>query len=123
MPEPIPARPASPLYRCAQIRAIEARAQAALAPGTLMRRAGAAAAALAQRMLAQRPDADAKVLALAGPGNNGGDALEAAADLARAGVDVTVLLFAEPGRYSADAAGALARASAAKVRIVAAGHL
>jgi len=111
-------RPASPLYRCAQIRAIEAQAQSTLAPGTLMRRAGLAAATLAQQMLGQRPGQGAKVLALAGPGNNGGDALEAVHHLAQAGVDVTVLLFADPRRYSADAASAFARASAAKARIV-----
>ena len=55
----------------------------ALAPHTLMRRAGVAVARLA---LAVAPHAR-RVLVAAGPGNNGGDGLEAALHLHRAGHD------------------------------------
>jgi hydroxyethylthiazole kinase-like uncharacterized protein yjeF len=80
------------LYSVAQIRAIEEAARAGLPPGTLMRRAGAAAAALALDLLKAGPGG--AVLVLAGPGNNGGDALEVAANLAAAGRAVEVLHLA-----------------------------
>jgi hydroxyethylthiazole kinase-like uncharacterized protein yjeF len=92
------------LYSVAQVRAIEHAAMAALPPGALMQRAGAAAAEWALTLIQEvRP-----VLVLAGPGNNGGDALEVAANLRDAGVDVTVFYLA--GRTpSAGTAAALER--------------
>ncbi|MES2739681.1 MAG: NAD(P)H-hydrate dehydratase [Pseudomonadota bacterium] len=86
-----------PLFSVAQIRAIEQDAAAPLPPGTLMRRAGAAAADAAAAILAQggvRDGAQARVLLLVGPGNNGGDALEAAAHLARSGHRVVLWMAA-----------------------------
>lgn len=75
------------LYSVAQVRAVE---QAALATLPLMKRAGRAAADWALELIQEvRP-----VLVLAGPGNNGGDALEVAANLRDAGVEVTVLHIA-----------------------------
>jgi len=56
-----------PICRVADIRAIETR----MAGQPLMERAGLSAATLARDMLADRR---ARVLVLAGPGNNGGDA-------------------------------------------------
>jgi hydroxyethylthiazole kinase-like uncharacterized protein yjeF len=103
------------LYTVAEVRRIEA-AQAAAAPGTLMRRAGAAAAAACARLLPP----GGRVLALAGPGNNGGDALEAAALLAYQGLPVTVRLCADPARLPPDAAQALRRAEASPARFDAA---
>jgi hydroxyethylthiazole kinase-like uncharacterized protein yjeF len=102
-----------PLYTVAQVRAIEEAAYAGLAPGTLMRRAGRAAADLALELLEGRRERP--VLVLAGPGNNGGDALELAANLAEAGVDATVLHL--PGRREAslDTAAAYERARAGSV--------
>jgi ADP-dependent NAD(P)H-hydrate dehydratase / NAD(P)H-hydrate epimerase len=104
---------ASALYSVAEIRDIESKALATLPPGTLMQRAGAAAAALAQSLVSV-PNGDA-ILVLAGPGNNGGDALDCAARLAHAGLQVHVLHFAMEENLPADARDALRRAQAAPV--------
>jgi hydroxyethylthiazole kinase-like uncharacterized protein yjeF len=103
------------LYSTAEIRDVERAALAALPPGTLMQRAGQAAADLALA-LAEGSDDTAGILVFAGPGNNGGDALEAAYRLSEAGVPVTVLLYGDPTGYPADAMRALqhARQSAAE---------
>ena len=122
-----------PLYRSADIRAIEHAAAAALPEGELMRRAGRAAAAAAQRLLSSAaphpgpvdtfPDRasalqrlQVRVLVLAGPGNNLGDALEAAAHLADAGISVTVL-HSQPGNaQSPERAAAWRRAADSSAR-------
>jgi hydroxyethylthiazole kinase-like uncharacterized protein yjeF len=93
-----------PLYSVAQVRAIEHAALVQLPPGSLMQRAGAAAAAWALELITDV----LPVLVLAGPGNNGGDALEVAANLRDAGVDVTVLHIAGT-QPSAGTAAALER--------------
>jgi hydroxyethylthiazole kinase-like uncharacterized protein yjeF len=95
------------LYSLAEIRAVEHAAQAALPPGTLMQRAGGAAAELALRLLP--PGSPHRVLVLAGPGNNGGDALDVAARLATS-CEVGILLFADPAKLPVDAQQALQRA-------------
>ena len=87
-------------------RRIEQLAQVELPPHALMRRAGLAVARLA---LALAPHARTVWIA-AGPGNNGGDGLEAAITLLRAGKEVRVTLVGEPARLPADASDALARA-------------
>jgi ADP-dependent NAD(P)H-hydrate dehydratase / NAD(P)H-hydrate epimerase len=97
------------LYSVKEIRDIEQTAQAALPQGTLMQRAGQAGAKMALALI-PNPRGDAKVLVLAGPGNNGGDALEVASRLAQAGVQVTILLYADPVKQSLDAQQAYARA-------------
>jgi hydroxyethylthiazole kinase-like uncharacterized protein yjeF len=102
-----------PLYTVADIRAIERDAAALLAPGTLMGRAGTAAARLARSLLA--PPAR-RVLVLAGPGNNGGDAVLCAAELATAGLDVTVVFTGDAARLPPDAARAHAAARPAGLR-------
>jgi len=73
---------------------------------TLMRRAGAAVADTAMRMAR-----GGRVLAIAGPGNNGGDGFVAAAELIRHGVPVRVALLGERGRLAGDAAQAAAEYS------------
>jgi hydroxyethylthiazole kinase-like uncharacterized protein yjeF len=97
------------LYTVNEIRDIEQAAQAALPQGTLMQRAGQAAAKAALTLI-PNPRGDAKVLVLVGPGNNGGDALEVASRLAQAGVQVTVLMYADPDKQSFDSQQAYARA-------------
>ncbi|WP_115687128.1 NAD(P)H-hydrate dehydratase [Cupriavidus taiwanensis] len=99
-----------PLYNVAAIRGIERAALAQLPAFTLMSRAGTAAA----RWLARHAP-DGPLLFLAGPGNNGGDALVAAMQLHRAGRTVQVWLAAEPQRLPADAAIAWQQAQAAGV--------
>lgn len=107
----LPARHAWPLFDTAASRRLEARAQAALPPGTLMRRAGLA---LARWTVARYPHARTLWIA-AGPGGNGGDGLHLAAEVAAAGRRVTVSLLADPAHLGADAAEGLARARSAGV--------
>ena len=97
------------LYTVSEIREIETASLAALPPGTLMQRAGKAAAQFALDLLAASTP-DARVLAVAGPGNNGGDAIEAARLLAEQGLDVAVLLCADTTRLPEDARNVLERA-------------
>jgi hydroxyethylthiazole kinase-like uncharacterized protein yjeF len=107
------------LFSVAEIRAIERAALADLPPYTLMHRAGAAAATAARQL--NRKSDTAHILILAGPGNNGGDALEAACDLSSGGLEVSVLLMAGVARREppADAARALARARACAIEWIA----
>ncbi len=72
-----------PTYTAAQVRAAEAPLLAAGEP--LMRRAAAALASIVAEL------APARLLVLAGAGDNGGDALFAAADAASRGVHVDIL--------------------------------
>ncbi len=100
------------LHAVAQIRDIERAALASLPPCTLMQRAGQATATLALQLLHAATPVP-RVLVVAGPGNNGGDALEAAATLAEQGIHVEVLCVTDPApaRYSGDAALAHERAT------------
>lgn len=98
-----------PLFDCAATRRIERAAAADLPAQALMQRAGLAAARLA---LALAPHARLVWLAC-GPGNNGGDGLEAAVQLRRAGRQVLVTWLGRPDRAPADARAAWLRAQAA----------
>lgn len=88
-----------PIIRVAGVRAIEA------ANGTvpLMERAGLAAATFARELLDDRAP---RVLVLAGPGNNGGDAFVVARLLKSWFFEVTVAFCGEPARQPRDAAAA-----------------
>jgi hydroxyethylthiazole kinase-like uncharacterized protein yjeF len=105
----------NPLYSVAEIRAIELAAAPTLPEGALMQRAGQAGANAALDLL-PFSTVHAKVLVLAGPGNNGGDALETAAHLAYAGAQVSVLLFESGGAASAERTAALQRARSSDAR-------
>src|SRR5690349_38654 len=69
----------------------------------LMERAGTAAASLAAAMLAARRG---RVVVLAGPGNNGGDAFVCARELRTRGFDVDVVRSGDAERLPPDAAAA-----------------
>ena len=101
-----------PLFSSAATRRIEAAAAARLPPQALMQRAGAACANLVRALA---PHARCVWIAC-GAGNNGGDGLEAAALLQRAGVPVVVTWLGTPQALPADALAAWQRACAAGVR-------
>ncbi len=81
-----------------------------------MQRAGQVAAALATHLVAGQ--AKPNVLCLAGPGNNGGDALEVAANLAETGIDVSIWHLPGTAAPSAETSNALARAQASTAQWV-----
>ncbi|MGF6967519.1 hydroxyethylthiazole kinase-like uncharacterized protein yjeF [Paraburkholderia sp. WC7.3g] len=112
---------ALPLLTLTDLRIAESQAAATLPEHTLMARAGLAAA----RWLLERIAADTsvtksqqRVWLIAGPGNNGGDALVVATELHKAGVAVEVCMPADV--KPADARWALEAARAAGVPIDAA---
>lgn len=105
------------LYSVAEIRKIEQAAMADAKKESLMQQAGQAAATLALALIPTVPDF-AKILILAGPGNNGGDALEAAYRLALSGAHVNVLLQTSPDVQFGDRAQALQRAKNSAVQFV-----
>jgi len=100
--------PAFPIYTTPAIRKLEELA--APASGTLMERAGAAAAEYARSLCG---DTAKSVLVLAGPGNNGGDAFEVATHLKRWFFRVTVVFSGERGKLPKDALVALGKWEAA----------
>ena len=80
-------------YRVEAVRAAEQALMALVPDGTLMRRAAAGLAAACASLLARSPGYvyGARVVVLAGSGDNGGDALYAGALLARRGAAVTAI--------------------------------
>jgi hydroxyethylthiazole kinase-like uncharacterized protein yjeF len=97
---------ATRLLRVSAVRVLEAAALARAPDAALMERAGDAVARLAITMTAERSGV---VLVLAGPGNNGGDALVAARLLKRRGIGVRVASLHDPAGYRGDAAAAWSR--------------
>jgi len=91
-----------PLYCSASLRQLEARHHDA----PLMPRAGAAAADWAGELAGQR---NLPILVLAGPGNNGGDAFEAARLLGERYFDVRLVFAGKPEQLPQDAAAACQR--------------
>lgn len=100
-----------PLYDMAATRRLELRAATSLPPHTLMQRAGLATARLA---LALAPHARTVWIAC-GPGNNGGDGLEAAAQLRKMGKHPVVTWLGDEAKAPADTLASLARARQAGV--------
>jgi len=89
----------TPLYLRNDIRRLEQHEPA----GSLMAKAGMALAALAEELAGNEAD---PILIVAGPGNNGGDALVAARHLKTKWHQVIVMLAADPAKLPADAANA-----------------
>ncbi|HTH10833.1 MAG TPA: NAD(P)H-hydrate epimerase, partial [Acidovorax sp.] len=100
-----------PLFNTAATRRIEHAAAATLPPHTLMQRAGLAVAQLAQALA---PHAR-RVWIACGPGNNGGDGLEAAMHLQNSGRTVVVTWLGHPDTAPADARASWQRARGAGV--------
>ena len=98
-------------WSVARVRAAEQALLAALPEGELMGRAAAGLAAVCRVRLSERDGT--RVVALVGPGNNGGDALFALAELAEGGAQCQVLR----GSWPLHAAG-LAAAQAAGVEVL-----
>ena len=89
----------SPILEIAELRALEAKHAAQ----PLMERAGMAAVEVGARLAG---DHGGRVVVLAGPGNNGGDAFVAARGLRRGYHEVVVVFHGDPLRLPADAAAA-----------------
>lgn len=103
-----------PLHSSAATRRIEQAAAATLPAHTLMQRAGLAVAQLARALA---PHAR-RVWIACGPGNNGGDGLEAALHLHRHGVPVAVTWLGTPESTPPDARRSWQRAQQAGVPFV-----
>jgi ADP-dependent NAD(P)H-hydrate dehydratase / NAD(P)H-hydrate epimerase len=71
----------------------------------MMRRAGRAAF----EFIRERTTTAAKIVLLAGPGNNGGDALACAAELAAVGYAPKIVMRGDPKKYGKDASAAYRR--------------
>ncbi|MDP3715037.1 MAG: NAD(P)H-hydrate epimerase, partial [Burkholderiales bacterium] len=99
-------RHASPVLLTADLRSVEQAALSGRPPAPLMERAGLAAAELARSLAGE---SGKPVLVLAGPGNNGGDALVVARHLKAWWYPVTVVSPAGVENYTGDA-GAASRA-------------
>jgi hydroxyethylthiazole kinase-like uncharacterized protein yjeF len=95
----------TPVFLASEIREFEQAVLSQPAPPPLMARAGLAVAAFARELLGDRGK---RVLLLAGPGNNGGDAFVAARQLKQWWVDVTVVFAGQEAKLPADAKAALA---------------
>ena len=95
----------TPVFLAREIREIEQAVRSQPSPPPLMARAGVAVAEFARDLLGERGK---RVLLLAGPGNNGGDAFVAARQLKDWWVDVTVVFTGMEAKLPADAKAALA---------------
>ena len=100
----------APVYTTAQVRSLEQAALGLPDAPRLMQRAGLAAA---QYACASTGDTARRVLVVAGPGNNGGDAFEVAVHLKQWFYRVTVVFAGDRSKLSGDAGAALARWKAA----------
>ncbi|OGA33122.1 MAG: NAD(P)H-hydrate epimerase, partial [Betaproteobacteria bacterium RIFCSPLOWO2_12_FULL_64_23] len=95
-----------PVYLTDDIRALERLAAERPGAAPLMQLAGLAAAEYARELLGEY---GRKVLVLAGPGNNGGDAFEVAAQLKRWFYQVELVFAGDEHHLSEDALAALRR--------------
>jgi hydroxyethylthiazole kinase-like uncharacterized protein yjeF len=104
-----------PLFDVSRTREMERLAGIKLPVNTLMQRAGSAAAKLA---LAISPHAR-HIWIACGPGNNGGDGMEVAVQLARIGKVASVTWMGDPGHLPRDSAIARQRAADEGIEFVA----
>ena len=104
---------ALPLSLVSTTRETERAASGILPSHELMKRAGLAVAQLARAI---SPHAQTIWIAC-GPGNNGGDGLEAARVLRRSGIEAVVTLAGDPAKRPADAGQSLCEAMREGVRI------
>jgi ADP-dependent NAD(P)H-hydrate dehydratase / NAD(P)H-hydrate epimerase len=106
-------------WRVAAVRAAEEALMATLPPGALMRRAASGLARRCAVLLADRAGRvyGSRVLLLVGPGNNGGDALYAGAELARRGAAVAAIATV-PDRVHTEGLAALQAAGGRLVETV-----
>jgi hydroxyethylthiazole kinase-like uncharacterized protein yjeF len=95
----------TPVFLAKEIREIEQAVLSQPSPPPLMARAGVAVAEFARELLGDRGK---RILVLAGPGNNGGDAFVAARQLKQWWYDVTVVFTGPEAKLPADAKAALA---------------
>jgi hydroxyethylthiazole kinase-like uncharacterized protein yjeF len=102
-----------PLHGIAATRRVEADAAAKLPFNALMKRAGLSIARFGRAIA---PHAH-RAWVVAGPGNNGGDGIEAARLLHESGLEVHLTLVADAAHLPHDASAALKRAQAAGLRI------
>ena len=93
-----------PVYRTAGIRELESKALDGLKPPGLMERAGLAAAEVARNITAS----GGRVLVIAGPGNNGGDAFVVARHLKSWWFKVDMVSTGDAAKLPADAKAAYA---------------
>ncbi len=100
----------TPVFVAREIREIERALVSQPSPPPLMARAGLAVAVLAHGMLGEQ---GRRVLLLAGPGNNGGDAFVAALQLKQLWYDVTVVFAGTETKLPPDARAAFANWRAA----------
>jgi hydroxyethylthiazole kinase-like uncharacterized protein yjeF len=103
MPIPLLSLVSPPLLSAADVRAVERQWLASHPDDSLMERAGEAAADLAGSLAEESGE---PVMILAGPGNNGGDALVAARRLTEQGFRVIAVSRADAARLPPDAARA-----------------
>src|SRR3972149_5269553 len=100
----------SPMYTTEQVRSLEQATLRLPDRPRLMERAGLAAAEYARATMG---DTTRRVLVVAGPGNNGGDAFEVAVHLKQWFYRVTVVYAGDRSKLSDDAAAALVKWTAA----------
>ena len=94
----------TPVFLAREIREVEQAVLSQPSPPLLMARAGIAVAEFARELLGDRGK---RVLLLAGPGNNGGDAFVAARQLKEWWYDVAVVFTGPEAKLSVDARSAL----------------
>jgi hydroxyethylthiazole kinase-like uncharacterized protein yjeF len=106
------------LYTLEQIRQIELTAQRQFGAYHLMHCAAKAALDLVNSILPKPPTTPSKILILAGPGDNGGDALELAHLLAQDGHLISVVVCGNPDKYSTAANNCFLSAQQSAVKFI-----